>query len=436
MVNALEKTFPTTSESIALPRSRSKKRFITFRVSWISCFFLAVIICMNPIRHIFGLSSSIISYGCYFLFVSSSVADLIINRKKNIGFKGRGSSFYYLFVGFVIYTFIAPFFNISTLFVAFKMLIYLLILCSARLLNHKDIHLLFKLIVLINIIYSILLITGARSIQDFDLESDMNYLNLSLTIGLSLTILLTKLFLMFALNKIKVFSFVVELIMALILFLGANSFAARSTYLFPVLTVALIVFSLVFFNFKLFVKLAIPLTIVVIVGIIIFINHSSDYAFSRMMALFNNLSSEDRIYIWGKCLEIIGDEKLFLFGGGINKFEAEIGFYPHNFIIQFVGEIGLIGVLICVYIIGFFFYAFVHIFSLLRKPTRRRVNATIFPIIVFSSFLFILLNFLKSFTIYEGLLLYLFLVFSIKEVGVCLKKGKIKNAKVKHRYSN
>ena len=144
-----------------------------------------------------------------------------------------------------------------------------------------------------------------------------------------------------------------------------------------------------------------------VISILIFVNIDNfdflfDYSLTRFNSLFQNDDSlNERIVYIDKCLTSFNNYPFF--GRGINSsgfilYETQENHYPHNFIIESLIEVGLLGTLPLLF---FFIYYFLFIHF---KQNNKFLNTVI---------IFILLNFFKSFSIVEIRILLFFMGYSI-----------------------
>jgi len=252
------------------------------------------------------------------------------------------------------------------------------------------------------IIINVILVVGfAESLmlvinRSYMYESHVNYLLLSLTVGL---------FTCFTLLKIYFSDKILKKIFYLCLFfigwLALFNMQSRTVFIIVALYSILLPFFISSPKNKL--KFIIYFAITIFISIFIFydeIINLYDHAviYKRMFDLFYNFQDEPRFVTYGLYFNNFNN---FFFTGygtngtalGIYKNAEEI--YPHNFILEFISEFGILG----------FLFSFFFIFkSLYIIWVNKRKNFYILSIL--TMYFYYLINFMKSFSIYDAYVLF------------------------------
>lgn len=230
----------------------------------------------------------------------------------------------------------------------------------------------------------------------------MNYLNVTLTLGASLTISLVCMLMAFF-NGEKLRS-LLWTILSVTFFISLTGFIARGAILIPPLAAIIMLPFLGRHHRWKMVLLTLVVIAVSAYVVQIYLDMVGDYGANRMMNTFEDVQDEDRWDLWRKCYNIMIERYWFVFGGGIEAFKSTI-FYPHNVFLQILGEFGLIPFLIFLSILISIFRAFVRI-NKTGLPIQR--NSLFF---VMSGLLYYLMTFSKSFSFYDSLPLLVYIAF-------------------------
>jgi hypothetical protein len=255
--------------------------------------------------------------------------------------------------------------------------------------NHNDCKTFFNLLVLLSSIQAVVLIVDRGMILN-NLE---NYLLNTLILGVVATISYIKIFERLGMIKKSMWLGVYMIHILAVLNMqsrGTAIFILLFTILYPFFTMS---------NKKLFFYII----IVALVGMVywgeIISFYQDSILFRRVDYLVNNFENEQRFELYS--IYFSGMEDMWLTGFGLGQSSAGIfgeftNNYPHNFILEFASEFGVIGLL---FIIVFLFTAYL--------KTREYSNKNeIFYKFSLVFCLYITFLFLKSFTIYDSYLLF------------------------------
>lgn len=267
----------------------------------------------------------------------------------------------------------------------------------------------FMYVVIINSIYALSLWLSPNKINRTLLSGSTNYLNMTLPLGFALTLALVFFILNMFYNK-KVEP--VSLIISIVMFIALSKFAARSSILFPVIVTFLMVVLIGVKKKLRFIVVAAVLGTITYFAYQYFVSHADVYIVNRMFRLFSQNSSEDRWFIWKSYIDFISRRHLWFFGGGAGITISELGYYPHNIILQMWGELGIFVTIMFMYLVGRLFLGVV---SVNRKLKRAELSHEVISFyLAVAGFLYYLLYFMKSFQVYDAYLLFILM-------GICLK---------------
>lgn len=370
---------------------------------------LALILCINCLRVSLGLvDTTFIFYVVYFLCA------IILYRKHSITFKRLLKksrpikNIFFLVVLMASYALLSliwsPIDGVLKIFLKFILSLFIGILAVA--VQPEKIKKVLLIVIIINIGYSILLLSRP-SILGKTMGEGLNYLNATLPLGLALSLSLVRIISLLV-NKGRSIYVLLWLAVSLLFFVALLLFSARGVLLFPPL-IMLVTLLVMKKRNKLILWLLIPIIIaVLLLAYSFYINTASDYAVSRMFDLFESTDEEDRWELWSKSLHDIKDNLWFIFGGGIQAFEynGSIKYYPHNIFIEVIGEYGILGIIISITLLWNIFTGYLR-----TRLSPCIANSNNIYYCVMGGFVYYTLTFCKSFSLYEGLPLFVFIGF-------------------------
>lgn len=292
-------------------------------------------------------------------------------------------------------------------------LIYLFIIYIIGMnISLKCIKKILRYTMIVNLIYAFFILALLDKMMEYLFRGDANYLNLTLTLGLALTMSLTYVVADYY-SKVKVNNLVVGLLVSLILFGSCSAFLARGSVLFPVLVALTIILIIGIKKSKKCFVMLLGSGAMLLGAVTYYLDNASDLAVSRMWRLFNDVEDESRIGIWTKTISSMLDDGWFIWGGGMNAFVENLGFYPHNIFFQFWGEYGALGIVFMLYItfksIIYFYKANVVI---RMKCEFNYYDKMLY--VVCGGMLYLLFSFCKSFSCYDAYTLFFMLGMSVK----------------------
>ena len=372
---------------------------------------LSLVVCMNSIRVMLGLGeTTIILYGLYLL----CVAALFIKYGKKFSHMVVENkivkTFFILIILMVLYAMVSQaWIQSSDVFSTYlKFLLSMSIGVVTVAMPLEKIKLTLNYIIIINVVYSLLLLLMPR-LASVSMENGLNYLNATLPLGTALTITLIR-SLNAVSNKGGVVISVVWIVCSALFFAALVGFVARGVLLFPPLIAAL-TFLFMEKEHKFVAWLLLPLFFVVLYFFYeYYMSNATDYAASRMMNLIESSEGEDRWRLWSKSINEMFDKIWFVFGGGIDAFRynSSIHYYPHNIFIQIIGEYGLVGIIISILTLWYVIKGFIQSRSLANQ--MRESDVLYCTIGVFAYYT---LTFSKSFSLYDGLPLFVSIAFCL-----------------------
>ncbi len=377
---------------------------------------LSVIICMNTIRYYTGKDSNSLYYLFYVFFISGGFFAYCAeghNLRRIRIIAGSIPSLLSVIL-LVLYLFLrAPEYGIGGIQAAMKLFVSIMVALMASTFSQSKIKSLFVLIVLYNLIYCVVILSSPQRATQQMIYGGMNYLNITLTIGLLLSLSLCYVILSFYSISSRRTFFVSIAISAVALY-TMTRFNSRGSILLPIISTGIILLMIAPNKPLRFLGAVLVFGGLIYFGFQIYVNNTSEYIHNRMLRLFRDTNSESRIDIWGNYIETIIDRKWWIVGGGTNSSRLELGYYPHNLYLQLIGEFGLIGlfagVAVTVRIIRSILY--VHKFS--RYSMRDNFDLLTLFYLTVSSMLYYWLTFMKSFSFYDACPLFVFCALLIK----------------------
>lgn len=378
---------------------------------------LASLICLNGVRCILNISeSNMIINMIYILFIVLCLPRFFQNNSENRLLKKIGLPYICvsLFLGLMcVITGIADSQYTSML----KLIVIIAMGFCIIQLDESEINLSLNIAAVISTIYVIYVILKINDVNRY-ISRGSNYLNVTLPIGLMLSVFLTRVLLCIA-NRKKISALIYFLLSSIHLY-SLFLFSARGSILIPIVTVLLLAMLIGKKNIKTFITVIIVLCIVGIIGYYFFTKYANSYLTTRMSNLFVASKSEDRWQIWDSYIELIKSKHLWIVGGGTNYSQRYFGIYPHNFYLQMIGEFGFIGIaysMVSTFIVVksvFFKYRF------LRDNACETENSAFIYYQILAALLYVFLTFMKSFSIYDSALLIIFFSLSL---SMCPKKS-------------
>lgn len=308
-------------------------------------------------------------------------------------------------------------------FEVIKLIISFLLFLYARAFSIKKTKRILIYSVAINLVYSLMIFMFPNRLMKYYYSGETNYLNMTLTLGFAMTVAFSyALCYAFSTNQKK--KAVLWLFIGALIMLACFRFTARGAILLPVVCIAMLLLIIGGKRKTRFIVMTNIFIVIALLGIRYFLLHVGGYAASRMTNLFTNVGEEDRLFLWKSAINSIISQKWYLLGGGVNAFKyTEIGFYPHNIILQVIGEYGFIGFLLLFYLV---YGVTNHFFSATKRLDKRSITLedSITVYVIFTGALYYFLTFNKSFSLYDSYALFLTFGLSIGASKSLLKQNK------------
>lgn len=377
---------------------------------------LMLIICMNVNRYYLGSDREGIYYAFYILFISVGLLTCYAggNHIEKIRITADSVPSVIAVSLLVAFSFIrAPEHGIDGFTAAAKFLVSLIIALVASTFSQNKIKKLYTLIVVYNVVYCAVILYSPQKATQLMMQRGMNYLNITLTIGLLLSLSLCYVLLSYySISSRK--TFFVSIAISAVALYTMTRFNSRGSILLPIISTGIILLMIAPNKPLRFFGAVLAFGGLVYFGFQIYVNNTSEYIHNRMLRLFRDTNSETRIDIWGNYVKNIIDRKWWIAGGGTNASRLELGYYPHNLYLQLIGEFGLIGLFAGVAVTVRIVRAIVYVHKFSRRSIRENFEIlTIFYLTV-SSVLYYWFTFMKSFSFYDACPLFVFCALLIK----------------------
>lgn len=278
------------------------------------------------------------------------------------------------------------------IYIKFFISIIISLLCIG--ISVRKIIIIFKSVIIINILYVICVIINTDKVSSY-MGDAVNYLNMTLTLGLCMTLSLIAL--VKGIYSRRYWLFFMASILVIIFFLGIMKFSARGVLIFPPIIAMYIAYLLRKNNMVKFMMLIAIFVVLIIGAIVYFLQNASEFALLHMTRLFESTEDESRLIVWTKSINEIIDNLWLFWGAGLNGFKYNLGFYPHNILLHMLADHGII------FAIGFLTI----IIYVLRGYQMIVLNLASTKIgkaylMCYASFLYYLLTFSKSFSLYDS----------------------------------
>ena len=360
-------------------------------VYYINCFLAACILASNGIRYILNIpESNVLIYMIYMLYL---ILSIILYKNKSMNNIFGLAIIAIILSCYIVITGMKG--DIQDSVSGLKLICIFLISLCFYWMDGKAYRLTIDIVYFIAFVYVICLYIYPDRVLYF-YNSGSNYLLLALPIGFVLSMRLTRIIFKIYTNRLSKELFL-DIAMAVFYFLALIQFPARGSIIFPFLV--MILFTLIIgrdYLFKSWIVLA-GLVMLVFFGYAYFLDNASHMSVVRMQRLLVNVEGESRWRLWRRYIFMIVNEWQLL-GGGTGCSMRELGFYPHNLYLQFVGEFGLIGFIFSMYLTFLVFFR--HVKALLKMHLYSQVNLLFIEIS--AGLLYLFLCFMKSFSIYDG----------------------------------
>ncbi len=377
---------------------------------------LALIISANVVRYLLNIyESNIMIYSFYILFIIINVL-----KKRIFDFNVRRKDLPLIMISLLIMGYSLAtglYYGDNAIYSAFKLIISFLVAFYVIKMSQFEIKYSINSMFAICIIYSLMLLLNPNKRDEY-LTSGGNYLNMSLPIGLVLTIFLTRAICSFFFKNSIRYK-MTYICISIFLIYTVLIFPSRGAILFPFGVAALIVIVLGRKNFPRFIGMLFAGGIVIFAVSQYFLHTASGYNLQHMLKLFQDIRSEDRIIIWKEYIDYVITHRWFLIGGGANSSITKLGFYPHNLYLQFIGEFGILGITFSVLATGRIIREELITLSEILKKSNFEDDSIVLFFDCASGLLYLFLTFMKSFSIYDACMLMIFCAFTLNVCQAC-----------------
>ena len=380
---------------------------------------LSLLICANVLKFFINKIDTNFLTFFYILFIFIT----LINNYKKIDFHSiRKEVCVFYITSFIVICFSFLYsINLSSEIKAFKLFVIFASMLCINLLDPKKIELTIYYSIIFITLYSIIILLDYNKALSFLRQS--NYLTISFPIGISLSMVLVSLIIDVYNKKKSLFLNVIFILISFIDFFALLKFSARGSIIFPffVLLFALLFLSIKKASIKTF-KILLFIVVIIFIFYLLYINNTTSIDFNRMMRLFENTESESRWSLWNYYIDYCINNEWFIFGGGTYSSELIFGIYPHNLFLQFAGEFGLIGIISCV--INTICVLIVQFKALSISIKNKNIDNKVLFIIV-GGLIYLFLIHLKSYSIYDSSILFIFVSLTMTYSVYVLKKNKM-----------
>lgn len=359
---------------------------------------ISLVLNINVLRFFLGITDTNILL--YMLYLTCIVVLYCKNKKNIIRAYFRDVVFRYniwFWIIFIVYSIVSCVLITYELGVLFKFLVAIIIgvLCIGEDIEKKKV--IFKYYIIVNIIYGIIILKNPSSAYSY-IGENVNYLNMTLTLGLCFTLCLVQAVYNFFSSEDK--HLFLPIILSVFFFAVMMLFSGRGVLLFPPIIALYIALFGIKRNGKYGGKLIIfliALAIVCMLAIQYFQQNASEFALIHMSRLFEDTGEESRFTVWHDSIAESIDRLWIFFGAGFNGFGSNIGYYPHNIFMQVLFDFG---VFIFFGFVGVIYYVFKRFFR--EKKSIKSSKVFEIQLMCFASFLYYLLTFCKSFSMYDS----------------------------------
>lgn len=282
--------------------------------------------------------------------------------------------------------------------------------CATQLDTRQRVYTL-RFFLTVNVFYSIYTVFSHSYISTtYLIPKIYNYLDVTLPMGLGLAVCLSLLFL----GTGSLRSVALYLVVAGMQILGLFQYYARGNVLFPLLTVVILLFLIALSDCSKRLRNLTSIGVIIAVSVGLFLLFSSPKMVRRMTNLFYSLSEELRLDLFRHYWQSIASQKTLLLGIGFGQSRDILlagGFdhyYPHNFLLELAGELGLAGVVLILTTVVEICRS-VRLYLQQIRMVQSNCDLSISFLFSAAGFLFFLMTFSKSYSIFDGYQLFIFI---------------------------
>lgn len=371
---------------------------------------LAIILNMNAVKVVLKTTGNSLTYVFFLMFVAVSIGQRFIIKDAKFPI-----DYELLFILFVFFVFA----GLSTLWSeivaigekVLKFSLGIIIAYLAALMSEDSRLKAFQISLFISTFYGAYILFNYTGVYSAFIRSGIyNYLVITLPLGLGLS---------FALVIIMITDTGLWMKLCLVLSiviqtLALIKFAARGNLIFPIILTA----GMLIYKNRRNPKLLL-VSIILVAGLIwmlyfVTIKYGDELLVYRLTRLFEGGKQEKRLPLYRYYITYIFEHANYVIGqgfGAASKVLADGGFhesYPHNFILELVGENGLVGIALIIFIfVRLLQSEYRYLGGNISICDNEEVTNQVFAITNAGLF-FYLLTYFKSYSIYDGYQLFIF----------------------------
>ena len=363
-------------------------------------------------RIMLGTSGDVTTYSIFVLFILTVLFNHVTNKEWTFTFNKSVLIAVCLFLFSSVLSMLI--YDVANLDVLFKFFAGVVVAYMAGNLTGRQSVLMTKGTILLSTLYGVYCIASHQHIYSAYVSTGIhNYLEVTLPLGLGLTFSLIYLFICknSLVEKLCYYSAAAIQLFAML------KFSARGNLVFPFLiTIVLLLYKSRVNKNKAF-RNFFQAVLIILIALYVITRFASEFLLSRLTRMFSQLSKESRVPIYRYFIGYIFDHVNYIWGFGFGR-SGEIlhagGFvtsnYPHNFVMEIVGEMGIVGIalLVCtsVQIIK---AERAQIFILRQNSFQKNSEDFLQFFLMNAGLLFYLFTYIKSYSIYDGYQLFIFI---------------------------
>lgn len=266
---------------------------------------------------------------------------------------------------------------------------------------------------ILNAIYAIFINMNYNKINSMMWgNKDFNYITVTLTLGLCLSYLS---FLILYSNKKKD-----KIIFLLLIFLYCSTilkFNARGNLIFPIIIFVLACLKKSQKDIINLFKMMIVIIILCLISYYIIINVFSEQQLERLISILNFTSEEPRYILYKEYISYILEDFNWILGTGFATSErilnslGLISSYPHNYLLELLGDLGVIGFFIGSYFTLYIVKRTIILFN--RLNSYPSTQASLIGAYI-GGLIFFIFSYLKSYSIFDGYPLFMMMAIIYK----------------------
>lgn len=370
---------------------------------------LALILSLNAVSTVFPAYRTVLTYSIFGLFIVITIFTTCKHLKFRVNWPITVTVLLYLLWSFIT----MELHNTGAEAQYVKFILCLIVASMAATLNRQTRMVAIRISILISTLFAVYTILRYDRIYRTVIYSQAGSgLTITLPISFGLMLALIEILLNRG-KKLKIIAYFVSVIIQTVALLA---FSARSNLIFPYI-VFIILLLLDSRNNR---RAVIRNIILLVIGIILFYYLFSRFANAKMVLrltrLFTQYEDEPRVLLYRTYIKDIIENTRWLLGSGFGR-SAEIihsaGLrhnYPHNLILEFIGEGGIFGIsLVITTTVELIRAERFHVSNLNEIEWNMNAFATQAFFLINGGFLFYLFSFFKSYSIYDGYQLFIFI---------------------------